>query len=93
MGMTFMGYRRTNGRVGVRNYIAIIPSVFCANTVVERIAEQVDGAVALRHPVGCGQKGLTSVYCANSYCHGKSPQCWRSCCGRSGCECFRPTEL
>ena len=56
--MKFMGYRRPDGRVGVRNYLAIIPSVFCANRTVERIAAAVPGAVALRHPVGCAQVGL-----------------------------------
>ena len=44
--MKFMGYRRPDGRVGVRNYLAIIPSVFCANKTVERIAAAVPGAVA-----------------------------------------------
>lgn len=56
--MTFLGYRRPDGRVGVRNYLAILPSVFCANKTVERIAVQLPGAVPLRHPVGCAQVGL-----------------------------------
>ena len=56
--MEFMGYRRADGRVGVRNYFAIIPSVFCANTTVKRIAQAVPGAVPLCHPVGCAQVGL-----------------------------------
>ena len=30
MNHQFMGYPRPDGRVGVRNYLAIIPSVFCA---------------------------------------------------------------
>ena len=40
METTFMGYRRPDHTVGVRNYLAIIPSVFCANTTVEKIASQ-----------------------------------------------------
>ncbi|MEL7657914.1 MAG: UxaA family hydrolase, partial [Bacillota bacterium] len=36
--MKFRGYRRLDGRVGVRNYIAVIPSVFCANKTAELIA-------------------------------------------------------
>jgi altronate dehydratase large subunit len=43
---------------GVRNAIAVIPSVFCANTVARRIAEHVAGAIAFCHPVGCSQVGL-----------------------------------
>lgn len=55
---TFHGYRRTRGLPGTRNVVAIIPSVFCANTVARRIAEQVAGTIAFCHPVGCSQVGL-----------------------------------
>ena len=53
----FLGYRRANGDVGVRNYIAVIPSVFCANYVAKKIADQVSGAIAFPHQCGCGQHG------------------------------------
>lgn len=55
--MTFQGYRRPDGQVGVRNYIGIIPSVFCAGRVAEMIARQVPNTVYLQHPVGCSQVG------------------------------------
>lgn len=55
--MTFYGYRRPDGQVGVRNYIGIIPSVFCAGRVAEMIARQVPNTVYLQHPVGCSQVG------------------------------------
>ena len=45
METTFMGYRRPDGTVGVRNYLAVIPSVFCANTTAEKIAARIPGAV------------------------------------------------
>jgi altronate dehydratase large subunit len=94
MGMTFMGYRRADGKVGVRNHVAIIPSVFCANTVVERIAEQVDGAVALRHPVGCGQQGLDLEFTARTLiAMGNHPNVAAVVVVGLGCERFRPTEL
>lgn len=54
---TFPGFRRADGGVGVRNLIAVIPSVICANVVTERIAAQVPGAVAIPHPHGCAQVG------------------------------------
>lgn len=54
---TFLGYRNPDGRVGVRNHVAIIPAVICANTVVQRIAQLVPGTVALPHPHGCAQIG------------------------------------
>lgn len=62
---TFMGYKRPNGKVGTRNYIAIIASVNCSATVVRAIASHfskerlaayphIDGVIALPHPLGCG---------------------------------------
>lgn len=54
---TFWGYRRHDGRVGVRNHILILPSVVCSNTVVQRIAQQAPGAVFVTHQHGCSQVG------------------------------------
>ncbi len=63
---TFMGYRRDNGQVGTRNYIAVCATVNCSATVIRRAAEQVmssgilrdypnvDGVVAFAHGTGCG---------------------------------------
>lgn len=55
--MKFKGYRRPDGQVGTRNYIGVIPTVFCANRVAELIASQVEGAVCMTHPLGCAQVG------------------------------------
>ena len=65
---TFMGYRRENGSVGTRNYIAIVTSVNCSATAARRIADSfgeeelsqypnVDGVVAFVHGTGCGMAG------------------------------------
>lgn len=62
---TFMGYRRKDGRAGVRNEIWIIPTVGCVNNVAGRIAELSKGLVrenieavcAFPHPYGCSQMG------------------------------------
>ncbi len=62
---TFLGYKRPNGKVGTRNYIAVISSVNCSATVTRAIARHftaeklaafpnVDGVIALPHPEGCG---------------------------------------
>ena len=51
----FHGYARPDESYGVRNHVAVIPSVICANVVAERIAEEVKGAVALPHCCGCCQ--------------------------------------
>lgn len=47
------GFSRRNGKVGVRNHLAIIPTVFCVNEVVAAIADRVPGSKALTHNNGC----------------------------------------
>lgn len=51
----FLGYPRPHGRVGTRNYLAIIPTVFCANEVAWRIAKKFKNARPLLHHQGCAQ--------------------------------------
>jgi altronate hydrolase len=63
---TFMGFRRADGRVGVRNYVGVLTSVNCSATVARLIAQEaersrlvdefpnVDGVVAITHNSGCG---------------------------------------
>jgi altronate dehydratase large subunit len=53
--MKFMGYRRSDGRVGTRNYVGVLSTVVCANEVARNIAGQVKGAVAFSHQQGCCQ--------------------------------------
>ncbi|MBV8369317.1 MAG: UxaA family hydrolase [Candidatus Eremiobacteraeota bacterium] len=54
---TFMGYRRANGTVGIRNHVLVLPSVMCANHVVELIGRKVPDVVTVQHPTGCSQVG------------------------------------
>ena len=66
----FQGYRRTDGTVGVRNEIWIIPTVGCVNNVASLIAEKakvyqtgnIDGITAFPHPYGCPQMGEDQEY-------------------------------
>ena len=55
--MIFQGYRRSNGTVGVRNHVLVMPSVMCANHVVDRIGRKVPGVITIGHPTGCSQVG------------------------------------
>ena len=70
---TFMGFKRANGKVGTRNYIAVLTSVNCSATAARKIADafgpfgkygdelaqypNVDGVVAFVHGTGCGMAG------------------------------------
>ena len=51
---SFAGYERPDGGYGVRNHLAVISSVGCANEATRRIALEVGGAPIL-HGQGCGQ--------------------------------------
>ena len=63
--LTFMGYKRPDGKVGVRNEIWIIPTVGCVNSIVREIenraqkfkTENIDGIYSYNHPYGCSQLG------------------------------------
>ena len=55
--MIFAGYRRRNGTVGVRNHVLVMPSVMCANHVVDRIGRRVPEVITIGHPTGCSQVG------------------------------------
>lgn len=71
---TFLGYRRKDGRAGVRNYIGVLTSVNCSATVARHIAEaaektglldgmsNVDGIVPITHTSGCGMAGSGEGY-------------------------------
>ncbi|MDF2570791.1 MAG: uxaA 3 [Sporomusa sp.] len=63
----FQGYRRPDGKVGIRNEVWIIPTVGCVNKNAELIARQsaveygsianIDGIYEFKHPYGCSQLG------------------------------------
>ena len=55
MADTFYGYVRPDGQVGSRNFVAVIPSVTCANDVAQAICRQVQGCVTYLHHQGCCQ--------------------------------------
>lgn len=54
--LTFMGYVRKNGEVGIRNDIWIINTVGCVNKIAKRLAD-LTGAICFEHPFGCSQLG------------------------------------
>ena len=62
---TFQGYRRGDGKAGIRNEIWIIPTVGCVNDIAKALAEKnqdlvsgsIDGLYTFPHPYGCSQTG------------------------------------
>jgi (2R)-sulfolactate sulfo-lyase subunit beta len=54
---TVWAYRRENGRVGVRNYVAILPLDDISNAACEAVAGHIQGTIALPHAYGRLQFG------------------------------------
>ncbi len=63
--LTFKGYKRPDGKVGVRNDVWVIPTVGCVNKIAKlmvrevenELPENVDGIHVFEHPFGCSQLG------------------------------------
>lgn len=61
----FQGFRRPNGKVGIRNQIWILPTVGCVNSIANSLVKTasrhikgtVDDIIAFPHPYGCSQLG------------------------------------
>ena len=70
--LMFKGYKRPSGEVGIRNYVYIIPTVFCANAFADKLArianeihpksENFDGFISLSHFSGCCEEGLNLTH-------------------------------
>ncbi|MBK4995998.1 UxaA family hydrolase [Pseudomonas sp. S37] len=56
-GRTFLGYRRDNGRVGIRNHVIILPVDDISNAAAEAVANNIKGTLGLPHPYGRLQFG------------------------------------
>ena len=54
---TFMGYRRDNGRAGVRNHVLILPVDDISNAAVEAVGNNIKGTLAVPHAYGRLQFG------------------------------------
>ena len=53
--MKFLGYKRADGKVGVRNKIFILPTSVCASDTTRIIASQIESAVTFNNQNGCSQ--------------------------------------
>ena len=87
MSYTFMGYPRPDGKYGVRNLVAVIPSVVCANDVAQAICRQVQGTIGYFHHQGCCQLPLDLKRVTDVLSHlGQSPNVGAALIVSLGCE-------
>jgi altronate dehydratase large subunit len=83
----FLGYRRQDGKVGVRNHVLILPTITCATQTAQRITELVHGTVTFNHQHGCAQVGVDYEQTFRTYVGlGKNPNVYGVVVLGLGCE-------
>jgi len=60
--MTFLGYKRPDGKIGIRNHVLVLPASVCASDTARIIASQVSGAISFTNQNGCAQIGKDLEY-------------------------------
>lgn len=65
MNMNFYGYERSDGKVGVRNHVLILPASVCASDTADMISRQVNGAVSFHNQNGCSQVPSDQIHTMN----------------------------
>ena len=92
--MQFRGYRRPDGRAGIRNHVLVIPSVVCSNRVARGISQQVAGTNWIEHQHGCAQLGLDAELTAHVLVsHGTHPNVYGVVVVGLGCETIRAQDI
>ena len=92
--MQFKGYRRPDGKAGIRNQVLVLPSVVCANRVARGIAQSVEGLTWVEHQHGCTQLGVDAELTARVLvAHGTHPNVFGVIVVGLGCETIRAQDI
>ena len=91
---TYLGYRRPDGRPGIRNHVFVAPTVVCTNAVVDRIARAVPEVATITHPYGCtldpvANEEMTKVFASFA----ASPNVHSALFIALGCETVEPLRV
>ena len=92
--MKIMGFRRPDGKVGIRNHVIVIPSVSCANRVARGISQLVAGSTWVEHQHGCTQLGADAELTKRVLVqHGVHPNVYGVVVVGLGCETLRAQDI
>ena len=92
--MGFAGYARADGSVGVRNHVAVLSTVICANGVVDAIGRAVPRVKTITHTEGCGRGPADVVGATRTLIGlGKNPNVAAVLIVSLGCEVIKPEYL
>ncbi len=90
---TFSGFIRPDGSAGIRNHVAVISTVACANGVAAGIARAVPGAVPLLHAHGCGRVLEITMHLNTLAGLGKNPNVAAALVVGLGCETVQASAV
>ncbi|SDZ15840.1 UxaA family hydrolase [Tindallia californiensis] len=92
--MEFNGYRRSDGKAGIRNYVLLLPTSVCSTQVATEIATKVEGCTIINNQFGCcqvaGDAKLTYKTLVNA---GKHPNAGAVIVVGLGCEGVEPHKV
>lgn len=92
--MQFYGYPRPDGKVGARNYVAIIPSVGCVNNLCSHLEQLIRGTKVVRHDQGCLHPPADTVQVSRTLINlGKNPNVGAALVVGLGCEMAKAEEI
>ena len=92
--MHFMGYRRPDSSVGIRNHVLVMPTVNCANQVARAVSLAVKGTTWFEHQHGCAQLAPDAAQTARALIgHGTHPNVYGVIVVGLGCEVVRAQDV
>ena len=92
--MDFYGYPRPDGKVGARNYVAIIPSVGCVNNLCAHMERLIRGTISIRHDQGCLHPPADTEQVVRTLINlGKNPNVGAALVVGLGCEMAKAEEV
>ncbi|MCJ7857053.1 UxaA family hydrolase [Lachnospiraceae bacterium NSJ-143] len=92
--MNFMGYRRPDGKAGIRNKVLILPTCACSSETSRIVAEQVEGAIYVSNQAGCSEVEQNLKICFDMYSgFAANPNIYGTVLIGLGCEGCTPDKM
>ncbi len=92
--MNFMGYKRPDGKAGIRNKVLILPTCVCSSETCRIVAEQVEGAIYVSNQAGCSEVEQNLKICYDMYSgFAANPNIYATVLIGLGCEGCTPDKM
>ena len=92
--MNFIGYRRPDGKAGIRNKVLILPTCVCSSETCRIVADQVEGAIYTSNQAGCSEVEQNLKICYDMYSgFAANPNIYGTVLIGLGCEGCTPDKM